>query len=123
MIEDRVVLFQASSFDDAIAQGTKEARVYCKQTRSQNIYGQKRLMRFLGACDAYEIFEMPRRNPTAGSEVYSSTELVRASVSDSTVIRRRMGLKSSGAVEARIKFVDGRIARKILMMMTSSNKH
>ena len=31
----------------------------------------------MGACDAYEIFEVSRRKPGAGSEVYSSTELVR----------------------------------------------
>ena len=125
LIEDRVVLFQATSFDDAIAQGIKEARAYCSQTRSQNIYGQKRRMRFLDACDAYEIFDMTGRKPAAGSEVYSSTQLVRASISDSAVIRRRMGPKASGAAGARHKFVDGRILRKALAMVAGkrSDQH
>jgi hypothetical protein len=111
LIEDRVVLFQAIDFDDAIAQGIKEGRSYCKQTRFVNPYGQQVRMRFLEACDAFEIFA---GRPSTGFEVYSSTELVRASISDRAIIRRRMGAKASGADEARYKFVNARILRKAL---------
>jgi hypothetical protein len=80
MIEDRVVLFQATDFDDAIKQAIKDARFYCKRNRYVNIYGQEVLLRFLDVYDAYEILEVPDRDPGAGSEVYSSTELVGAAV-------------------------------------------
>lgn len=85
------------------------------------MYGQKVSARFLGACDA---FEMPEGKVAAGSEVYSSTELVRASVSDSSVIRRRMGPRESAAAEERYKFLDGRVLRKALATAASdSDKH
>ena len=34
------MIFQAISFDDAIAQAIKEARSYSRQTRFVNMYGQ-----------------------------------------------------------------------------------
>ena len=118
LVEDRVVLFQAIGFDDAIAQGIKEARSYCRRVRFVNIYGQKVRMQFLDACDAFILFD---RKLAAGSEVYSRTELVRASVSDSAIIRRRIGLKTSEAKKARYKFMDGRILRKALAAMASKH--
>jgi hypothetical protein len=111
LIEDRVVLFQATNFDEAIAQGIREGQAYCKQAKFVNPYGQKVRMRFLEACDAFEIFE---GRLGAGLEVYSSTELVRASISDQAVIRRRMGPKAAEPHEARYKFVNARIVRKAL---------
>jgi hypothetical protein len=114
LIEDRVVLFQAIDFDDAIAQGIKEGRFYCRQTKFVNLYGQKVRMRFLNACDAFRIFE---GKPATGVEVYSSTEEVRASVSDRAVVERRMGPKDSGARETRYKFLEGRILREALGLM------
>jgi hypothetical protein len=120
LIEDRVVLFQATSFDDAIQQAIKEARSYCKGIRYVNPYGQKVRMRVLDAHDAYEISEMPDRKPGAGSEVYSLTELVRASVSDSVVIKKRLGGQASLSTVARWKFVNARIARKAMALMASN---
>jgi hypothetical protein len=117
LIEDRIVIFQAISFDDAIKQATK--RSYARQTRFINMYGQKIRMQFLGVCDAFKIFD---RKPAAGSEVYSSTELVRGSVSDLTLIRRRMGPKVSPGDNARNKFVDGRILRQVLRMVEAHKR-
>ena len=119
LIEDRIVLFQATSFDDAIKQAIKEARSYCRQIRYVNPYGQNVRMRYLDAYDAYEISEMPDRKPGAGSEVYSLTELVRASVSDSTVVKKRMGGQASRGTVARWKFVNARIVRKALALAAS----
>jgi len=68
-------------------------------------------MRFLEACDAFEILE-GRSGP--GIEVFSSTELVRAAISDRAVIRRRMGPKATGAQESRYKFVDARILQEAM---------
>jgi hypothetical protein len=119
LVEDRVVLFQAAGFDDAIAQATKEARAYCRQVKFNNAYGQRVRMRFLDTYDAYEIGEMSAGPPAAGWEVYSSTELVGQTVSDSAVIRTRMGAKASPVVEVRYKFMDGRILRKALAAVAS----
>jgi hypothetical protein len=119
LIEDRIVLFKAIDLDDAIAQGIKEGRSYCRQTKFVNPYGQKVRMRFLDACDAFEIVE---GKPAAGFEVYSSTELVRASVSDRAVVNRRMGPKESGATEPRYKFVNAFILRKALAWVALENK-
>jgi hypothetical protein len=121
LIEDRVVLFQASGFDDAIAQATKEARSYCKQVRFVNPYGQKVRMRFLDAYDAYEISEFPDSDPGAGSEVYSLTELVRASVPDVAIVKKRLGGLASKETEARYKFVNAGVMRKALALMAANN--
>jgi hypothetical protein len=121
LIEDRVVLFQATSSGDAVAQATREARTYSRQIKFVNPYGQKVQMRLLDACDAYEISEMPARKPGAGSEVYSLTELVRASVSDSAVVKKRMGGQASLGTVARWKFVNARIAREALALMASDS--
>jgi hypothetical protein len=119
LIEDRVVLFQATGFDDAIAQGVREGRSYSKQTKFVNLYGQKVRMRFLDACDACEI---PDGKPGAGSEVCSSTELVRNSVPDSSVIRRRMGPEASGIPEKRYKFINARILRRALALAEKTQR-
>jgi hypothetical protein len=57
----------------------------------------------------------------AGSEVYSTTEVVRTSVSDSAIVSRRMGRRASEAEEsrARYKFINGRILRKALALVAS----
>jgi hypothetical protein len=108
LIEDRIVLFQAASVDDTIAQAVKEARIYCN-LKMVNIYGQRVGIKRLKVCDAYEIIE-PK--PTAGVEVYSSTDVFRASASDSSLIERRLGTASAN-LKARYKFMDGPILRAL----------
>lgn len=110
LVEDRIVLFQANRFDDALAQGEKEARSYCRRTRFVNIYGQQVRMRYLDACDAFEIFD---KKIAAGSEVYSSTELVGASVRDSALIASHFREDASARGPRRHKFIDGNILRDI----------
>jgi hypothetical protein len=117
LVEDRIVLFQASGFDDAITQGEKEARSYIKETKFVNIYGQPVQLRYLGACDTYQISD---KKIAAGSEVYSLTELVGSSVSDSAVVTRHLGEDSSARGPKRHKFVAGDILRKVLAMVQSS---
>jgi hypothetical protein len=118
LIEDRIILFLAIGFDDAIKQGTKDAIAYCRRTRTVNIYGQNVVMRFLGACEAFEMFD-PK--PVAGAEVFSSTELVRSAVPDRTVVTSKMGPEISENGEARRKFLNGGIWRKALALMALSN--
>ena len=60
LIEDRVVLFQATDFDDAIKQAKTEARRYRKATRFVNIYGQSVRLKFLSATDAFQCLTTSR---------------------------------------------------------------
>jgi hypothetical protein len=62
------------------------------------MYGQRIRIQFLDASDAFKMFDC---KPTSG-------------LSDSAVIRRRMGLLASGTTEVRYKFIYGRILRKAL---------
>ena len=72
LVEERVVLFKGESFEDAIKQAEDEAREYCETTHFVNIYGQPVNMRFLGAVEAYALFDAV---PSTGCEVYSSTAI------------------------------------------------
>lgn len=119
LIEDRVVLFHACGLDDAIVQAKKEASAYCRQTNYVNLYGQRVRMRSLGAYDAYEICEMKPGQPGAGSEVFSTTGVVPAAVSDSVIVSRRMGTVTPEAAEARYKFINARILRKAVALVAS----
>jgi len=86
LVEERVVLFKARGFDEAIRAAEKEARRYARR-RYVNPYGQRVVTRYLGACNAFAMFEAPAR----GAEVFSLTEVVRKKVSDRTVLDRRLG--------------------------------
>lgn len=59
MYEERIVLFRANSFEEAIALGEAEARQYAE--RDSTLY-------YTGFIDAYHLFE---REFASGSEVYS----------------------------------------------------
>ncbi len=71
IIEERVVLFAARSFDEAIRKAEKEAREYAALTY-RNVYGQRVIKKYLDVCDAFHLFEPP----ASGREVYSRTEVV-----------------------------------------------
>jgi hypothetical protein len=60
--EERVVLFRAGSFEEALALATDEARVYCTEDKSANFKIES-----LGHFRAYLIDE----KPTQGVEVFS----------------------------------------------------
>lgn len=114
LVEDRVVLFQATDFDDAIHQAKAEARRYCKATRYTNIYGQRVQLRFLKAIDAFSMLD---NQPRAGCEVYSSTAIVPTSVRDAGVVTRWFGKKERGAWQARNKFIHDKILTDALQAM------
>jgi len=113
LLEDRVVLFQARDFDDAIRQAEKEAKDYSRTIKFVNVYGQPVRMRFLGAIDAYQIFDHP---VTSGCEVYSSTTIIPRAGSDSRVVKERFGEKEK-RWQARKKFADARVLAEALAMM------
>src|SRR5213594_645274 len=86
LVEERVVLFQARTFGEAIRAAEKEARAYVKG-KHVNPYGQQVRIRYLGAVDAFQMFGPPGRLV----EVFSNTELVPKRVPDRVVVDRRMG--------------------------------
>jgi hypothetical protein len=118
LVEERVVLFEGDSFEDAIRQAEDEANRYCERTQFVNIHGQSVKLTFLGAVDAYSISEV---NPCAGTEVYSSTAIVARSVSDSHLVAERFGKAEKRGADARKKFVDGDIL-SMALANTSSRK-
>lgn len=71
MLEERIVIFKAKSFDEAIKLAEKEARNYSKYSYI-NPYGEKISTRYLNNCDAFELFD----DPESGMEVYSATEIL-----------------------------------------------
>lgn len=118
MLEERIVVFRARSFDDAIRKGELEAEAYAngretpaggkRRAEIRNPYHQRLSTRFLGAIDAFELFEPPG----AGVEVFSSTSLVSKGTSDSALVDARFG-QEERHLGARTKFLDGRLTGKL----------
>lgn len=119
LVEDRVVLFEAASFEDATKQAEAEARRYCKATRYKNIYGQSVRLTFLGATDAFSMLD---NHPGIGSEVYSTTAMVPDSIRDARVVTMWWGKKDRSHWQARHKFIDGKILSKALAAMKQSSE-
>lgn len=97
LVEERVVIVRARSFDEAIGKAEKEAREYAK-ARHRNPYGQQVVTRYLGYCDAYD---MSPDDPASGVEVYSATEVVPARVTDRGVVARSIGHRETDALNRR----------------------
>lgn len=102
LVEERVVLIRARSFDEALAKGEKEARAYVADGTVQNRYGQRVMQRYLGVADAYEMSDSPGNL----IEVYSKTELVPTSTPDATVCANRMGTERVRDRWRRTKFLN-----------------
>ena len=100
MLEERVVLFRAESFDDAIEQAEREAREYARVEQT-NVYEQRICIDYLEACDAYMLGE----SPSESVEVFSSTSLIDRTVTDSEITDMRLGKVSDGDEEASKKFI------------------
>ncbi len=100
MLEERVVMFRAESFDDAIEQAEREAREYARVEQT-NVYGQRICIDYLEACDAYMLGE----SPAESVEVFSSTSLISRSVTDSEITDMRLGSMSEEDDKFSKKFV------------------
>jgi uncharacterized protein DUF4288 len=87
--EERVVIFNAKSFDSAIRLAKKEAREYVKDSSHLNPYGQKVKTTIINATDCYWLLDPPPRH---GSEVYSSTFLMSKSKKINSVIDEKLGV-------------------------------
>lgn len=101
LIEERVVLFRARSFDEAIRKAEREAMRYAA-SQHQNPYGQTVKMRYLQHCDAFLIYESPGVNV----EVYSATEVVNKQIHDDEILDRKLGKqRGSDDRQQRLKFL------------------
>ena len=96
LVEERVVLFKTSGFGSAIRAAEGEAHRYAR-VHHVNPYGQRVVTRYLGVCDAFELFEAPG----AGAEVFSMTEVIPRRVSDRTVVDRRFGQRVAEKADRR----------------------
>ncbi len=114
LVEDRIVLFQATDFDDAIKQAKAEAKRYCASTKYTNIYGQRVRLKFLGETDAFEIAD---EEPATGCEVYSTTAIVPTSLRDASVVTKWWGKADKGPWQARHRFIRGKLLREALNAM------
>ena len=69
-IEERVVLFRAKSFDDALDMAAREAKIYCANDRKANFRIEP-----VGWWHAYWLGE----EPASGTEVYSRSSITKLS--------------------------------------------
>lgn len=95
LVEERVVLIQARTFDEAIRKAEREAQRYCTH-RYRNPYGQRVKFRALSYVNASIIDSRPGH----AAELFSVTEVVPRSVSDRAVAQRLIGRQEPGVVAA-----------------------
>lgn len=86
-LEERIVLFKARSFDQAILKAEKEAKKYSEEGFS-NPFGLKVKIKVLGFFDAYEIYD----DLTNGCEIFSSMTLLEKPLSDKAVLLKVLDL-------------------------------
>lgn len=102
LVEERVVLLRARSFNEAIRRAEREAAGYAKSPQYRNPYGQRVRCRYLKACDAYELPDPPG----FGVEVFSRTELVSADVHDDRINDRQLGAEEKRPDPRRKNFLN-----------------
>lgn len=109
LIEERVVLVRAADFDHALKGANREALAYARDGY-ENLYGQKIETTFLGACDAFELFDPPG----PAREVYSRTEIASRRLSNAAVVKQLMGPNSTKSERyARRQFVSRTLAGQL----------
>lgn len=86
LVEERIVLLRAESFDEAIRLGEIEAESYAKDTWP-NVKGELVKTRYLGACDVFSV----KTSPDEGVEIYSNLLVRRGLEKDEVVIDRLLG--------------------------------
>lgn len=114
LVEERIVLIKARSGEEAQLKAKKEGRAYARSIQRTNGYGQKIRGRMLKVLDAYELFSPP----ASGSEVYSATEEIDASVPDERICQRPIGLGETSEQQKdfwrRFKFIHVEVIRLLV---------
>ena len=101
LAEERVLLVRAPSAELAIERAERNAKDYAA-TEAVNPQGNRIAGRYLGACDCFELFEVPNDRV----EVFSSTELVAAERTDAEIVDARLGRSWPNESEVRNLFAD-----------------
>lgn len=94
IVEERIVLFYAASFDDAIRLGEAEAEAYTRDTWP-NASGDTVRKRYLGVCNVFAM----KASPAEGVEAYSRLLLRPSTEADDVVIERLLGSESEQATD------------------------
>lgn len=111
MVEERVVLFRARSFDEAVRKAEREAQQYVTDSDYTGCFGQRVSTRYMGCADVFWLFEPPAEKV----EVFSTTEIFPAQVSDAEIIRDRIGKTETVAIKRkRRNFFNRALAEKYL---------
>ena len=116
LVEDRVVLVKARGHREAIRKGEQEAKRYVNGA-VVNPFGQKVRIRYLGVCDAGEIYE----DLATGAELFSDTYAVSRDCSDESVIDRFRGPSMTTEEQRkRDKFSDAELVAELHRRLTTS---
>lgn len=86
-IEERIVLFKARSFDDAISKAEKESIKYAKETFI-NTFGIPVKIEVLKFFDAFEIFDELQ----SGCELFSSGTILEKNISNRALLKKLVDL-------------------------------
>ena len=109
LIEERIVTLKARNFNDAITKGEKEAKEYASQTEYINPYGQKMKQKYIGSIDVFEPFDKIKAN----TEVFSTTYLIKTSVSNDKLTNNMMGKIYKNEKKIRTKFFNIEFSGKL----------
>ena len=98
--EERVVLFRAASFDEALHRAEEEAQRYAEENRWPNEQGDEVRTRYLDALDVFSVSD----NLDDGTELYSKILFVDPSTTDADVVDRTMGSEAEQVSPASSSF-------------------
>jgi len=94
IVEERIVLFYAASFDEAIRLGEAEAEAYTRDSWP-NASGDRVRKRYLGVCNVFAM----KASPAEGIEAYSRLLQRPSTEADDVVIERLLGSESEQATD------------------------
>lgn len=118
LIEERIVLYDAATADEAIALAEADAEAYAAAGEHLNIDGDRVITTSLGAYDAYALVEEPGHR----REVFSSTFLFAAGDEDDAIVTRLMPPAGEGEQRARMKFLRAAIAKRLVDALSPSHE-
>jgi Domain of unknown function (DUF4288) len=94
IVEERIVLFYAASFDDTIRLGEAEAEAYTRDTWP-NASGDTVRKRYLGVCNVFAM----KASPAEGVEAYSRLLFRPSTEVDDVATERLLGSESEQATD------------------------
>ncbi len=104
LLEERVVLVKARTFNEAIRKGEKEAVKYASFENHINPYGQKVVQEYIGGIDVFESYDEIKSN----GEIYSYTQLIKSSLSNDKISDKIFGKEIKNERKLRKKFCNRR---------------